>query len=127
MAITSLEFDRFVWRGGFMAEMFRALLMGLGCLMTLWLGSCTLFGVGTVVAVNTAAEIAKKERAKHSTEDNTPSKWDRNSSSAYTPSYGSGYNGSGYNSSYYENTGSTHTPNRIDGKPMTNPNSYNDY
>lgn len=104
-----------------MAEMFKALLMGLGCLMTLWLGSCTLFGVGTVVAVNTAAQIAQQEAtkaAKETPEYKAPSKWDRNSSSSYSSDYSSSYD-----KGYYSGSGATHVPNKIDGKPMTNPDS----
>lgn len=46
-----------------MAEVFKAIMMGIGCLGLLWLGSCTLFGVGTVVALNGAAEQMKDEKA----------------------------------------------------------------
>ena len=109
-----------------MAEMFKALMMGLGCLMTLWLGSCTLFGVGTVVAVNTAAQIAEQKRqARLASEEaagqsgpiiietKTPSKWDRNAAQPYTPSY--------HSSSW------SREARKIDGKPITNPNNYDDY
>ena len=109
-----------------MAEMFRALMMGLGCLMTLWLGSCTLFGVGTVVAVNTAAQIAQqKQQARFAseeaaealdpavTENRTPSKWDRNAAQPYTQSY--------------QSSSWSREAHKIDGRPTANPNNYDDY
>ena len=101
-------------------------MMGLGCLMTLWLGSCTLFGVGTVVAVNTAAQIAQqKQQARFASEEaadgldraasesRSPSKWDRNAAQPYTPAY--------HSSSW------SREARKIDGKPITNPNNYDDY
>ncbi len=69
-----------------MAEMLKALLMGVGCLATLYIGSCTL-AIGTfTVAASRAAHQAKENSETY--EAHKPSKWDKAAATTTTnPSY----------------------------------------
>jgi hypothetical protein len=104
-----------------MAEIFRALLMGVGCLATLYIGSCT-FLVGSLgVAASRAARDANE--AAQTNSSRTPSKWDKASSSTTTavPAY--------RDSNYYYNHGydsynGGYNSNKIDGKPYYRDNPY---
>ncbi|HQS70267.1 MAG: hypothetical protein B7Y36_14710 [Novosphingobium sp. 28-62-57] len=43
-----------------MADLLRNMLMGVGCLGLLWLGSCAMVGAGTAVAVNSTSKKVGK-------------------------------------------------------------------
>ncbi|MCX7285915.1 MAG: hypothetical protein NTX28_18075 [Novosphingobium sp.] len=58
--MTAVAFAEFESTGAKMADLFRNLLMGIGCLGLLWLGSCAMVGAGTVVAVSSASKKAGK-------------------------------------------------------------------
>lgn len=73
--------------------MLRNILMGLGCLFILVMGSCTMLGVGTAVVVSKGAEkVAKKyddeELKYHNVRDNRDAAYHEHSD---------------YNADYYEN------------------------
>jgi len=50
-------------------NIFQKILMGFGCLGMLWLGSCTILGVGSVVALNAATSPENIERINDAAEE----------------------------------------------------------
>lgn len=76
-----------------MADVFRSMIMGLGLLALLWLGSCAIVGTTTVVAVSkvadTAAKTYKEEELKYHNERD-------NEAAAY-------HEHSDYSADYYDN------------------------
>lgn len=76
-----------------MTDLIRNVMMGLGCLTLLWIGSCSMLGLGTAVAVsegaNKFAKTYKEEELKYHNERD-------NRAAAY-------HEHSDYNADYYEN------------------------
>lgn len=79
--------------GVFVTDLIRNVLMGLGCLGLLWLGSCAMIGAGTAVAVSKSSEkvgkwYEKEELKQHNERDNKAAAYHEHSD---------------YNADYYEN------------------------
>lgn len=79
--------------GGNVTDLLRNVLMGLGCLGLLWLGSCAMIGAGTAVAVSKSSEkvgkwYEKEELKAHNERDNKAAAYHEHSD---------------YNADYYEN------------------------
>lgn len=79
--------------GAFVTDLIRNVLMGVGCLGLLWMGSCAMIGAGTAVAVNSTSEkvgkwYEKEELKQHNERDNKAAAYHEHSD---------------YNADYYEN------------------------
>ncbi|MCY1672464.1 hypothetical protein OVA07_15785 [Novosphingobium sp. SL115] len=76
-----------------MGDIIRNIMMGLGCLSLLWLGSCAIMGATTVAVVGKAADKAAKTYEKEEL------KWHNDRDNNADPYH----EHSDYNADYYEN------------------------